>query len=135
MIVCERTGKWAVAMRRSAAVGSCRVYETRSLQECRDEVQASPASLVAVEATTANVDDVLDWLTDIRRDFPQTHVVILGDRGLEQEQWLWREAGAVHVVHSPRRVDEVLRIASRQLEAARAEEPLTREQFMDRSLW
>ncbi len=135
LIVCERTGKWAVALRRSAEIGSFRVHETRSLEECRDEVQASPASLVAVEATTANVDNLLDWLTDIRRDFPQAHVVVLGDRGLEREQWLWREAGAVHVIHSPRRVDEVLRIAWRHLEAARAKEPLTREQFMDRILW
>ncbi len=135
LIVCERTGKWAVALRRSPQIGSCRVYETRSPQECRDEVEAFPASLVAIEATTANLDQILDWLTGMRRDFPLCRVVVLGYRGLKCSQWLLREAGAAHVVDSPRRVDAVVRIASRQLECAKTEDELTRERILARMPW
>jgi hypothetical protein len=135
LIVCERSGKWAVAMRRSSQIGSCRVYETRSPEECRDEVQASPASLVAVEATTANFEDILDWLAELRRDFPLCHVVVLGHRGLQRGQWLLREAGAAHVVHSPRDVDAVIRIASRQLKGKSDTDQLTRERLLDRIPW
>ena len=135
LIVCERTGKWAVALRRALQGGAHRVYETRSLAECRDEVAMSPASLVAVEATAANFDDILDWLMELGRDFPLCRVVILGFRDLKRGQWLLREAGAAHVIHSPRSVDSVLRIASRQLEEAKDKEHLTRERFTERIPW
>jgi hypothetical protein len=135
LIVCERTGKWAVALRRAAGSRAVRVHETRSLEECREEIEASPASLVALEATTGNFDEILVWLAEAWRDFPRCHVVILGHRGLQQRQWLLREAGAAHVIHSPRGVDAVLRIASRHLDESNDEEPLTRERLLDRLPW
>ena len=135
LIVCERTGKWAVAFRRAPRIGSLRVYETRSREECRDEVQCSPASLVAIEATTANLDQVLDWLVQMRRDFPLCRVVVLGTRGLQGSQWLLREAGAAHTVCSPRHIDAVVKLAWRHFAATAAEDHSIRGLVWGRMPW
>ena len=52
LIVCERTGRWAVALRRELAEAGVRVWETRTLADCRDELVENPASF-AVDRTRA----------------------------------------------------------------------------------
>ena len=135
LIVCEQTGKWAVALRRSSLIGSIRVYETRSTEECQQELQASPASLVAVEATDANLNRLAAWLCEIATQFPRCRVVVLASRGLESSQWLWREAGAVHVEYSPRQMSGVARIALRQLKDVANDGHSIRQRVWDRMPW
>ena len=118
-IVCEKTGAWAVGLRRVLSAGRLRVFETRALDQCQMEVVSSPASLVAVEMTRRNLEEVVIWLKRLAADFPRVRTVVLGRRGLEASQWLVREAGAVHVVFSSRDLKPVVRIVQRHL--ARAE--------------
>ena len=47
--MCERTGRWAVALRRELAATGVRVWETRTLAGCREELEQSPASFVTLE--------------------------------------------------------------------------------------
>ena len=49
LLVCERTGCWAVALRRELAEAGVRVWETRTLADCFEELAESPASFVVLE--------------------------------------------------------------------------------------
>ena len=134
-IICERSARWAVALRRPLARGGHRIVETRSLDDCWREVVASPASLVGVEATTANLETLVPWMQRLTAAFPRVRVVVLGCRALESGQWLLRETGAVHVVFSPRQWQPVVRIAQRHLGPAPPPDDSDRQRLWRRLPW
>lgn len=114
LIVCERTGRWAVALRRELADAGVRVWETRTLADCWNELVESPASFVVLELG----GDVAELLRRIARqpsEFPMARLAVVADRSLAAYQWLMREAGAVHFVCSPRRVGPLAQLACRHL--------------------
>ncbi len=114
-ILCERTGKWAVAFRRQVRDKRLRIYETRSLDQCWDELSQAPWSIVGVEVTVANMSQVAIWLEQLRHERPRARAVLLGQRGLEPAEWLLRQAAAAHVVYSPRDLQPVLDMVDRHL--------------------
>ena len=122
VIVCERRGIWAAGLRRHLP-REIRVYETRTLADCRRELAARPASLVAVELLGNNVTGTLDLLADVARTFPLARGVAVAQRGWESYEWLLREAGALHFTTSPRQCDVLARLAVRH--AARTVTPRT----------
>jgi hypothetical protein len=73
-IVCERSGRWAAAVRaalgRSAWSSSAvpRVYEVRQLGELRERLAERPDGLALVEVQRENFGDVLTWLADAARE-------------------------------------------------------------------
>ena len=134
-IVCERTATWGVALRLPLKQIGRRIVETRSLDDCWSEVAASPASLVGVEATTSNLESLVPWLQRLTATFPRTCVVVLGSRGLEAGEWLLREAGAAHVVFSPRQWQPVVRIAQRHLGAPPCPDDSERQRIWRRLPW
>lgn len=99
IVVCERTGTWAAAMRRAfcLASGPC---ETRSWPACLREVQARPAVFVALEILPENAEAVCGRLADLTQRFPRARVALLADRNLRPVEWLLREAGAAEVLFS-----------------------------------
>jgi hypothetical protein len=134
-ILCERSEKWVVALRRPLQMVGHRVFETRSLDECWNEVVAHPASLVGMEATRTNLEVLVPWMTRFARAFPSARVVVLGSRGLEASQWLLREVGAVHVVFSPRDWPPLVRIVQRHLGAAAGQGDSDRQRVWRRLPW
>jgi DNA-binding response OmpR family regulator len=134
-IICERSEKWAAALRRPLKLVGHRVVETRSLDDCWAEVAARPASLVAVEATTVNLETLVAWMQRLTATFPRVRVVVLSQRGLESAQWLLREVGAVHVVCSPRHWQPVVRIAQRHLGSAPRPDDTDRQRIWRRLPW
>lgn len=114
-LICERSGRWAAALRRAAHDTDPRGREIRSLDDCWRELTASPTSLVAVEVTIANVERVVRWIRRVESAFPRAHVVAVGERELEPTQWLLRDAGARHAVFSPRQLASLARMARRYL--------------------
>jgi len=122
LIVCERDGRWAAVLRRELAGAGGRVWETRSLADCRDELEQSPASFVVAELTAGNVERLLGLLARLPRWFPAVRLAITADRALEGAEWLMREAGAVHFLCSPRRAGPLARMACRHLAQAPAPE-------------
>lgn len=58
LIVCERTGRWAVALRRELAGSGVRVHESRSIAECWQGLAESPAGFAVVELTGGNLASV-----------------------------------------------------------------------------
>ncbi len=117
LIVCETTSKWAVALRRQLrSSGNLRVGETRHLEDCWRQATASPASIVALEATAANIEPLLVSMTRYRTRLPRARVVVLADRCLTDGEWLLREAGAVHVVFSSRNLGPLVRLMRRHFD-------------------
>jgi hypothetical protein len=117
-IVCEKTGKWAAALRWGAEPYGLRVYETRSLVDCRAELERFPASFVSLEATELNLETLVPWIDEVRESLAGVCISVLADQNLAWAEDHLREAGAVHVVFSPRRLDLVARIAARHLASA-----------------
>jgi hypothetical protein len=122
VIVCERRGIWAAGLRRHLP-RAIRVRETRNFADCRRELTAWPASLVAVEVSRTNVAGALDLLTEVARKYPLARAAAVAERGCEPYEWLLREAGAIHFTTSPRESDALARLAVRL--AARGPVPRT----------
>lgn len=119
VVVCEQTGRWAVALRRDANGSDRRLVETRTLEDCRLELHRHPRALAVCEATEHNLPRVLRFLVELQATAPGTRVMVVGARPIERHEALLREAGAVHAVFSPRR----LRAAGDVLRRAAQNEP------------
>ena len=158
LILLERTSRWAAAFRREmrkAATSRGReslarlvhdngqtvlakdggpplpltLQEIRSLPQCQRELEASPNSVVAVEVLPHNLVAVAKALSEWSRRFPDARFIALAARGLEAHELLLREAGAIHVIFSPRSLSPLLRLIRRHL--ARAPQPkLTLENYI-----
>ena len=120
LIVCERSGRWAVGLRRELGDLHLPVQETRSVAECWDVLAGTPASLVVVELTAAVAGDLLGRMARLQRDFPLARVAMVADRSLADYEWLMRESGVVYFTCSPRRLGPLARLASRHLARAPA---------------
>ena len=115
LIVCERTGRWAVALRLAFERPAVRVYQTRSVPECWEMFGKCPASFVVAELTTANADALLDRMARHQRLFPLGRVAVVAKRSMAAYEPLLREAGAVHFLCSPRQVGRLAQLACRHL--------------------
>jgi hypothetical protein len=114
LIVCERTGRWAVALRRELAGAGIRVWETRTLDDGWTELAQSPASFMVAELGH-NVARLLSRMGRLPREFPAARLAVVADRSLASYERLMREAGAVHFVGSLRQVGPLARLACRHL--------------------
>ena len=113
LIVCERTGRWAAALRREF---SQPIRQTRSLSQCWKELSAVGAGFAVVELTESNVEDLLRRMAQLQRDLPFVRLAVVAARRLAGYQWLMREAGAIHFVCSSRQLGPLALSASRHLE-------------------
>lgn len=114
LIICERTGRWAVALRRELAEAGVRIWETRTLADCWAELDVSPASFVVLELGS-DLPGLLGRMARQPREFPSARLAIVADRPLAEHEWLMREAGAVHFVSGPRQVATLAQLACRHL--------------------
>ncbi len=101
VIVCERRGHWAAALRRELS-SDVRLRETRSLAECAAALAAAPTSVLALELVPRNLAGVLELVGEMASRFPQARAVILADHAMQSCEGPLREAGALHFVASPR---------------------------------
>jgi hypothetical protein len=120
LIVCERTGRWAVALKRALG-DELKLIETRSLPACAAELSRDPSTVVAVEVTSLNLEAVLASLAAWQRYFPRSRAIALGDESLTVADHLLREAGAALVLHSTREVARAAKLV--QCHAARIPAP------------
>jgi ActR/RegA family two-component response regulator len=118
LIVCERSTRWAAALRRELAARAVRVYETRSLGDCWKVLSEAPASIIVVELSAGSVAGLWRQMVTLERDFPLARVAVVADRSLAGHEWLMREAGAVHFLCSPRQCGLLAQLAARHLAQA-----------------
>ena len=115
LIVMERDGRWAAALRGAFDRGAvpCRLIEVRSLDECWDELRGRPGALLAIELTEPLLQWILAALCRLERECPQAAMLVLMERRLARCIPLLREAGAVHCIVSPRRLGEAVELVQR----------------------
>jgi hypothetical protein len=135
LILCEKTSRWAAAFRAAPSGGELPLVECRSLSQCSDALRQSPASAVAVEVSAANAAAMLDWLLQMRREHPRAAAIVLLDAALAASEPVWREAGAVGVLHSTRQVPAASRLVRRHLALAPAQDLGLREAVARRLPW
>jgi DNA-binding NtrC family response regulator len=116
LIVCERTGRWAAALRSAWSPPRGWLRETRSSAECLEALDAAPASLVLVELLAGDAADGLELLAAIDRRHPLARSAVVAQRGLERLEPLARELGAIHFTVVPRDVRPLVRLVERALE-------------------
>jgi hypothetical protein len=114
LLICEPSGRWAVALRRELADAGVRVWETRTLAGCGEEIGRSPASFVILQMSD-DVEGLLRFMTRLSREFPAVRLAVVADRSRQGYEWLMREAGAVDFVISPRQASRLARLACRHL--------------------
>ena len=102
VILMERSGQWAAALRIELPEGAIRLIETRSLEECWRRLAEWPRALVAIEVTAERIEAVAAGLRRLERRFPESRAIVLAERGLAACGDLLREAGAIHFASSPR---------------------------------
>jgi hypothetical protein len=120
LIVCERSGRWASALRRLLTDDEVDLVETRSISECRDEMMATPESLVVVEFSPTNAAAAADLFSYADRWLAASRSLAVADREHSTLEPIAREAGAVDFVTSPRQLPRVLGMIRRHFARASA---------------
>ncbi|MBN2477335.1 MAG: hypothetical protein JXB62_22205 [Pirellulales bacterium] len=118
LIVCERTGRWAAALRRQLDPSEVRLEETRTLGQCREALARAVASFLVAELTLCDIEPLLGQMARLPRDFPLARLAVVADRCLAGYEWLMREAGAVHFTCSTRRLGPLAQAVRRHLAQA-----------------
>lgn len=122
-IICEKSGRWAAALRvslerRKHTPFTSRILETRSLAELDLAIKEHKAAFVLVEVRPESMADVLSFLT--KRNWGTAQVVAMLEFGGERSTDFrlatdaLLEAGAIEVIESSRQLGAVLEIAERQ---------------------
>jgi hypothetical protein len=122
VIVCERNGTWAAAVRRQLP-SDIRMRQTRGLAECAAELRDAPMSLLVLELTAQNLAGVLDLLGRLPGRFPLARAIVVSEAGLKHCEWLVREAGAIYFAHASRDLaglEETVRNHLQRMPAAKA---------------
>ena len=130
LIVCERSGSWSAALRSELAEAGVRLWECRRLPEAWDALAQTPAAFVLAEAAEENIEDLLRRMASFSRDFPQARIAVVARRQMARYEWLFREAGAVHFLASPRRLAPLAGLVVRHL----ANVPLPAQSLVER-IW
>lgn len=118
--ICERSGRWAAAVRLAIqranwpATAVPRLFEVRRLIELEMRLDTQSNDVVMLEIHRENFADVLPWLAIASKLHPHARwaasidadVAHRADR--EQLADALREAGASEVVHSPRQMQTIL---------------------------
>ena len=130
LIVCEKSSHWAAGLRVALAGQPPAIVETRSLAQAEAMLAESPASLIAVETTAANLEAVLELFWHASRQFHQALFAGLLAQECADAEPLLREAGAIDVLTTVLQAGRLARLARRQSALAPAVEPITMRQLV-----
>ena len=134
-IICEKSGNWAAAFRWHRGSHALLLHETRSLIDARAALASSPSSVIALETHSLNAEGVVHLTMESHRTWPNSRILILLARDVRSLDDLFWELGAALVVHSPRRVDRVVRFVERCLVQPKSPDLPTREWVWSRLPW
>jgi hypothetical protein len=135
LIVCEKAGRWAAALRSALANQPPRIVETRSLAGCEAALAESPYSLVALETTATNLEAVLAFVERVLVRFPRSHVAALFAPEARGAALLLQEAGAIATIESVLDASRVACFARRQLAQAPSAPVGPQESVCERMPW
>ena len=130
LLACERSGRWAMALRRELADTGIRVWETRTLDDCAAMLRLSPASFAVLELGRTNVEELLDSVVAWQEEFPLFRFAVAAEGELASYKWLMYEAGAALFICSVRKTAELAQTACRHL----AQVPAVQQSLTER-IW
>lgn len=118
LIVCESTGRWAVALRRELGSAADCLFQTRSLADAMAALDAAPASFLLVELHARYAESLAWLLADVGRRYPLCRTGVVADRALARYGDWMLEAGAAAFALGVRRLGPLADAARRHLAAA-----------------
>ncbi len=104
IIVYEERGIWAAALRMELADPRWRIIETRTLDDCRQQLREVGPALLIVHVMPNNAEGTLTWLSRLSREFPRTRIVVVASREMQGIETSVRGWGAIYFTTSPRRL-------------------------------
>jgi hypothetical protein len=110
LLICERTGRWAIAWR-GALGAEARVQEVRSLKQVDEILQPTPSVPVAVDGAAFSSEKLLQAIA--RWSAAGATVLVMAPQDWVGEESTFREVGATHVVFSPRSLRPAVRLVER----------------------
>lgn len=113
LIICEKTPRWALALRAADEESSLPLVETRSLTQCAAALVESPASIVLIEISEANFEAALALINRVRERPPLAHVIAAIAPESIAATGLLQEAGAILVVTSTLEAAQAVALARR----------------------
>lgn len=135
LIICEKSSRWAGALRAALAGRPPQVVETRSLASAMTRLAQSPASLVFVEVNERNAASVLEWLDKIHCRFPLARAVVAIDPTLASLELHFRESGSMDVLYSTQQAPSVARLARRHFARTPSEQLDLSQWIAERMPW
>jgi hypothetical protein len=134
-IVCEKSGSWAAAIRAAANQAPNFLQETRSLVQCWEALAENPSSFLVLEVRIDNFESLLEQLSELSRRWPKGQAAVVGTRRWRDCEWLFREAGAVHVQFSPRWMKPLVDLIRRHQATTLQEQPELQQAILKRLPW
>jgi hypothetical protein len=135
LIICEKTSRWATALRRALSDNPVQIAEARSIALCELALAESPTSLVAIEITTANLSAVLELVSRIRIEFSQARIVALLAPELAPAEAIFREFGAIDVATWTHEAERIARLVRVYVDSAPRENLSMSELIAERMPW
>jgi hypothetical protein len=135
LLVVEKTGCWAAALRRAAGSRELPLVEVRSLEQAERELLEHPSSIAAVEISAASLVRVATRVAAWRMRFAGAAHLLLADEELVPLDSMLRETGAVHVLFSPRDLHASVRLIRRHLDRAPRPALSLEESVLSRLPW
>lgn len=114
VILFERGDAWRRALRVCDAQLE-QVVETRSLTECRLELQAVPASILGLAITPKDAAEVIDLLHELPVMHPLARAAVFVPLEIPFARWQFLQAGAVHVISQRRLMGEFAQVARKHI--------------------
>jgi hypothetical protein len=115
LVVFERSGRWAVSLRRELSGTGVRVWEARTLPDCGELMAESPASFAVLEFRRRIIDELLDCISGWQAVYPMFRFCMAAGRELASYKWFMHEMGASGFICSEREMGTVARMACRHL--------------------
>lgn len=115
LIVCERTGRWAMAWRPWLTEGEIALHQVRSLSQCRQALDETPSAAVALDAGSIASQGLFAAIADWTGHFPRAIVIVTAPPSWLPDEFVLREAGALHVGYSPRTLGAAATLVRRHL--------------------
>jgi len=131
LVVCEKSGVWAVALRAALADDASTVIETRSFTDCEAALQTT--GMAAIEALPDDRDDLLQLI--VRLASHGVPVAVLTSASFRAWEPLLREAGALHVIYNRRQARSIARIFGRYQQQIESTPLSLEEQIKERMPW
>jgi len=107
IVVWERTGVWAAAIRRELPRSIRPVLEARSWDECVAHCGEHQSAWLSLELRTDNAVVIGQTLLTLQRQFPNARPVVVADPTFATLEFALRDCGALAVLTSVRQIAEL----------------------------